>query len=50
MPSVSAAAITSAPGLNSVKRVAPAVGEGAQVVTALHAYLATLDAQLNLTS
>jgi len=34
----------------SVKRVAAAVGEGAQVVTALHAYLATLDAQLNLTS
>jgi thioredoxin reductase (NADPH) len=34
----------------SVKRVAAAVGEGAQVVTALHAYLATLDAQPNLTS
>jgi thioredoxin reductase (NADPH) len=27
--------------LNSVKRVAAAVGEGAQVVAALHAYLAT---------
>jgi thioredoxin reductase (NADPH) len=35
---------------SSVKRVAAAVGEGAQVVTALHAYLATLDAQPNLTS
>ena len=34
----------------SVKRVAAAVGEGAQVVTALHAYLATLDAQPNRTS
>jgi thioredoxin reductase (NADPH) len=31
----------------SVKRVAAAVGEGAQVVTALHSYLATLDAQTN---
>ena len=29
----------------SVKRVAAAVGEGAQVVTALHDYLATLDVQ-----
>ena len=35
---------------SAVKRVAAAVGEGAQVVTALHAYLATLDAQPNLTS
>jgi thioredoxin reductase (NADPH) len=34
----------------SVKRVAGAVGEGAQVVAALHAYLATLDAHTNLTS
>jgi thioredoxin reductase (NADPH) len=34
----------------SVKRVAAAVGEGAQVVTALHAYLAKLDARTNLTS
>ena len=32
----------------SVKRVAAAVGEGAQVVTALHSYLATPDAQTNL--
>ena len=29
--------------LNSVKRVAAAVGEGAQVVAALHAFLATVD-------
>ncbi len=33
----------------SVKRVAAAVGEGAQVVSALHTYLAALDAQTNLT-
>jgi len=34
--------------LGGAKRVAAAVGEGAQVVTALHAFLATLDAQTNL--